>query len=421
MQRKDCDIFNHTVSGGTYRQYVACTRRLGGHRISKGVSAVIVMVCLAAVAPAARGGSIRMWPEAVVVEDVVRLDDLCQLSGFSEDQELELARVAVTGAPEAGGSVIVHLDMIRSALTSSGVNMARVTMGGAAVCAVSRPAKLAPSKTSIAKTVARQSRSSGSHTRPSVEDARNLDTTSTLRQAIVDFFNDELMRYEGRAEVTFDRTSEQILDLSGPDYDFVVRRRNGPPLGLVNLEVVVLADGVTVQTVSLVASVSMVRATVVARGPINRSAVIRESDVKLMEMAFGRIDRIGISRLDLVIGQRAKRFMPPGTMVAASDLEQVLLVTRGQVVTLEAVEGSITVVTTGKAVEGGHIGDVIAVRDLKNRRTQYDAVIVAPGRVRIGSGAILRRTRTAADLYVASRSSGRSVGGAGLTVIREGR
>ena len=119
MQRKDCDIFNHTVSGGTYGRAIAYTCHLRGRGISKGVSAVIAMVCLAAVASDACGGSIRLWPEAVVVEDVVRLDDLCQLSGFSEELELKLAQVAVAGAPEAGGSIIVHLDMIRSALTVS--------------------------------------------------------------------------------------------------------------------------------------------------------------------------------------------------------------------------------------------------------------------------------------------------------------
>jgi flagella basal body P-ring formation protein FlgA len=205
-----------------------------------------------------------------------------------------------------------------------------------------------------------------------------------LRQAVVAYFNDELHRFGGRAELVFDRTSEQVLDLSGPTYSFKVRRRGGPPLGLVPLEVDVRTDGRAVQTVPLVVQVSMVRPVVTAARAINQEATVGSADVRVVPLAFNRTDKLGVSDPGQIVGQRARRFIPAGSILEPGLLESVPLVVRGQLVTLITQVGPVRVVTSGKAADTGTFGDVVRVRSVDDRRTEFNGVVVGPAKVEVG-------------------------------------
>ena len=54
-------------------------------------------------------------------------------------------------------------------------------------------------------------------------------------------------------------------------------------------------------------------------------------------------------------------------------------------VDLLVVSGGIEIRTAARAMAGGGLGDLIRIRDLNDKRHQFDAVIVGPGRVRIGA------------------------------------
>jgi flagella basal body P-ring formation protein FlgA len=376
MKRKDCESTSQANATDTLRLAAGAVKRLAA------ITAIVAVFA----SSDALGASIRVWPSAVVVDDAVRLADVCELSGFDVETERKLQEVVVAKAPPAGGSRLIHIDLVRQAVTAAGANMATVTLGGATQCAVTRPSALTTSAASKAP----------NHDGPAVRnnvgvaepagtaEARE-DEYLTLRQAVIDYFNVEFVRYGGTAEVIFDRTSNQILDLSGPQYEFNVRRRGGSPLGLTPLEVDVLADGRTVQTVPLVVQVTMLRHALAARRSINQGATIGAADVHLVTMSFTRLDKLGLDDAASAIGQRAKRFMPAGTLLEPSMLEQVPLVLRGQLVRLMSVSGSVRVVTTAKADEDGLLGEIIKVRAVDNKRVEFDAAVVGPGQVQIGA------------------------------------
>jgi len=349
------------------------------------VLSIALMAC--AFGPEALAGTVRLWPSAVVVADSVRLADLCELTGFDFEIEEALGSLVITAAPPAGGSRLIHMEMIRSALTQAGANMASVTLRGATQCALTRPAPMHAPATS--QTLPKeQSRLGRGHVDDiaSVIGSSNESRGPSLRQAVIEYFNTEFSRYGGSAEVVFDRTSDQVLDLAGPPYEFNVRRRGGSPLGLTSLEVDVLADGRVVQTVPLAVQVSMLRSTVVARRPINQGAIVRASDVELVSMAVGRLDRLGFDEVGFVIGQRAKRFISAGTLIASGMLESVPIVRRGELVRLTSVVGSVQVTTAARAVADGVLGDVIQVRAADDKRVEFDGVVIGPGEVQIGTG-----------------------------------
>jgi flagella basal body P-ring formation protein FlgA len=321
-----------------------------------------------------------------VVEEQVRIHDICELRGFSAEAEKELSALVVGDSPAAGGSRLVHLDVVRSALVAAGANLAQVIVGGSTQCAISRPA--AAIKLPLPSSIAPASptnrpmprRATESHDATVSEKSDRL----TLRQCVIDHFNGEFARYRGAAEVIFDRTSDKVLDLSGPAYEFRLRRR-GEPLGLCPLEVDVLANGKIVQTVPFVVQVAMIRNALVARRTVNLDATITAADVDLCSLTFTRLDRLGLDDAATAIGQRAKKVIPAGALIEAATLESVPLVVRGQLVTLTSAACGVRVVTTGKAGADGRLGELIKVRSVDDKRAEFDAVVVGPGEVRLGA------------------------------------
>jgi len=333
----------------------------------------------------------------VVVGDTVTLCDLCELRGFEPETERKLAKLAVTSSPQPGGRRIVHLEMIRSALEAAGINMACTTLRGSTRCTVSRPS-LPESPTTFHRRVAGATQSSGpvhptlgSATSPPVTTAESAvpheqtdPAAHTLRQHIIDWLGAELSRYGGRVEVEFGQGTAAALDLTSPPYEFALRRKNRAEIGVVHLEVDIKSDGNVRQTTRVVCNVSYFAPVVVARRPVNRSMTIRETDVQQMEMKFTSLDRLSVSDPSLVIGRRAKRFVPVGGVIRGRDLEEVPLVTRNQLVRLVASVGGVRVETAGKAVGAGAMGDVITVRSLDGLRREFEAVITGPGETMVG-------------------------------------
>ena len=376
MQRKDCDR-NYQKS--------RTARNVPLARATAFVLSIALFLCAAG--SEALAGTVRLWPTAVVVDDSVRLDDLCELSGFDLKEAKTLGSIVVTPAPPRGGSRLIHMDMIRAALTQAGANMALVTLHGATQCALSRPTVVQPDATSHAVPT-ELDQLGAEHTGIVVREsgANKTVQSQSLRDAVVGYFNSQFARYGGKAEVVFDRTSDQVLDLAGPLYEFNVRHRRGSLLGLTSIEVDVEANGRVVQTVPLAVQVSMHRSAVVARRSINQGATVRSSDVELVSMAVARLDKLGIDEVAFVIGQRAKRFISAGTLIASGMLESVPIVRRGELVRLTSVVGSIRVTTSGRVVADGVLGDVVQVRAADNKRIEFDGVVVGPGEVQIGSG-----------------------------------
>ncbi len=377
MTRKDCDSPNNAG------------RSLNRRRL------VLIALLVGAVSGPALAGTVRLWPSASVVDDTVKLSDLCELTGFDLEIEQALTDLSIADAPPTGGRRLIHIDMIRAAIAASGANMATLALHGATQCTVSRPSvpprgsnrrSNLPALNTAPPTSAQNTALLPTGVRPEAE----TNHAATLRQAIIDYFDTEFERYHGKSQVIFDRVSEHVLGLSGPEYRFRIQHRRGSPLGLTSIEVDILTDDRVVQTVPMVVQVSMMRKVVAARRSVNQGATVRTSDVHLVPMTVTRLDKLGHDNLAMVVGQRAKRYLPVGTLIEPEMLEAVPLVQRGELVSLASVVGGIRITTTGKAAETGLLGDVIKVRAANDRRVEYDATVVGPGQVEIAAAAAFR-------------------------------
>lgn len=346
------------------------------------VRLLTLMTLAVALAPhVVAAGTIRVWPTAVVTQDTVMLSAVAEMQGFDTAEQEALATLEVATAPEAGGSKYIALDTVRSALRDAGHNLADIRVQGASQCAVSRPAE------DPADAAAKTAHSGKAPNIDSINKSTDRPRSGSLRDAVTDFIHQELRRYGGQPEVTFDRSADQLLNLGGPQYSFQVRRRGGGPLGITSVEVDVVSEGKIVQSVPLVVQVRMTRALLTARRAINQDARIRAEDVNVTSVTLTRLDQLGLDDSAAVIGQRAKRFIPVGTQISPDMLDSVPLVRRGELVTLEATVGGISVVTSAKADEDGRLHEVIRVRSLEGQREEFDAVVISAGKVRLGGPA----------------------------------
>lgn len=378
MIRKECDYAGclHARSGGTR----SVRPPLFARRVA--VVALLLMSTLCA------AGEIRVHATAVVTDATIRVEDVCEVQGFDAETTEKLTKLVIVDSPVLGGSRLVSFDALRS-VVGSAVKLSQVTIRGATQCAVSRPSdspdRDAP-KPNSKKPIAARTIKPTDNRKPSSEPASTVKFPmhESLRQAVVDHFNQEFARYGGSAEVVFDHTSEQVLDLSGPAYQFRVRPKQSQLLGLCPLEVDVLTGASVVQTVPLVVQATMTRHVVVAKRTINQDAAIQAADVNLAALSFTKLDELGVADLSQVIGQRAKRVITAGSLVEMENLESVPLVLRGQLVSVISEVAGIRVVTTGKAAMDGRRGEVIKVRSVDDKKVEYDAVVVAPGQVRLG-------------------------------------
>lgn len=382
MARKDCDsLEKRCATEGTRRLWYMRTRIMA-----------TTCIAVASIGQTAPASTIRVWPSATVTGPTIRIDDVCDLSGYVGEPTDPIGRQIVAEAPAVGGSRIIHIDLIRTTLAASGANMATVRLFGATRCEVVRPAIAPRLEGGSATSHSRTRRPTGhpptgaSAAAASDSDGLRSDEPPSLRRAVIDYFNHALARYGGRVHLAFDDTSAEVLDLTGPNFTFAVRRATGRPIGLTSVEVEIRSEDNHAQIVPLVVRATLIRAAVVARRSINLGAKIGPADLRQVDTSFTRLDRLGLQDEVLAIGQRAKRFIPEGTLLDATMIESVPLVVRGQLVNLVSVSGGVRIVTSGKAAADGLLGEVVRVRSTNNRKDMFDGVVIGPGEVRIGTG-----------------------------------
>lgn len=110
--------------------------------------------------------------------------------------------------------------------------------------------------------------------------------------------------------------------------------------------------------------------------------IIRQSDLKWMEVSEKRLARNAITDPSRLIGMAVKRSIPAGKPVTASDIRRPKVVSKGQSVTMTLLTPVMRLTAKGKALEAGGTGDTIRISNSQTS-TVVEGVITGPGQVRI--------------------------------------
>ncbi|HHY47241.1 MAG TPA: flagellar basal body P-ring formation protein FlgA [Firmicutes bacterium] len=138
--------------------------------------------------------------------------------------------------------------------------------------------------------------------------------------------------------------------------------------GNTTLMVTVLFDGKPYKNVPVPLDVKVVGQVVVAARTIRRYEVITEDAVRVEKRDISQFYDKAVSSVDEVIGKWAARTIQPGYPIERDCLEEAPVVTRGMRVTIVAEKGGVRVTGIGEALEDGHEGQVIRVRNLDTNR-----------------------------------------------------
>lgn len=119
--------------------------------------------------------------------------------------------------------------------------------------------------------------------------------------------------------------------------------------------------------------------SLVATRVIKAQTELTAEDVTLVAMDIPG----ALSTAAAAIGQEARVAIYPGRPIRAHDLGQSALVERNQIVPLAYTAGGLTILTEGRALSRGGVGEVIDVMNLASRAT-VSAVIGTDGVARVG-------------------------------------
>lgn len=111
---------------------------------------------------------------------------------------------------------------------------------------------------------------------------------------------------------------------------------------------------------------------------------IVEGDIDWLEIPVDRMGRGIITDLEHLIGLTPKRVIRPGEPIRAHDLGRLVLVAKGDLVSMVMIRGGLMLATTGRALESGGKGDLIRVVNTSSRET-VEVIVETPRRVRVVS------------------------------------
>lgn len=330
---------------------------------------------------------VRLWSEAVVMTDQVLLGDIATVSDAlgTGNGQVNLAGIVVMDAPPKGQSAELSYQQIRTALRAVHVPLYRVNFSGAAVCKVFRQ------KTDPVPEVSYTSAADES-VRTNIEQGR-LRRSATLYNELHRWVERRFTNPRDQVEIEAYCDQPGLLDLSGPEYSFSFSGPDTPArlLGTSRFKVRIAHEQYEEQTVTITVTVRVFRQMVIATDTINRHMVILPEMVRCVRKSVRSIDEPTAGQVDDVAGMQACRMIAAGNVICMDDIEQVPLVKRGQLVTVEVHYGTLTVRSSGEALETGVKDDTVRVRRSSSAKRDFSARVVGPAQVRIDlspSGAV---------------------------------
>lgn len=136
------------------------------------------------------------------------------------------------------------------------------------------------------------------------------------------------------------------------------------------------------ETVRISGRASPVEAMPVLKSRVAPGETIGADAVEWRQVPAGRYTSAYIDRIDDLIGQTPKRTLNIGQPIRSADIGRVEQVSKNALITMVAQVPGLTITTTGRALEGGAIGDVVQVMNLQSKKV-IQATITGSNQVQV--------------------------------------
>lgn len=290
----------------------------------------------------ARAELAALRPFAVVDDAVVRLGDIFEGAGQRSAQSLG-------PAPAPGTRMIVEAPQLAAIARANGI--AWRPMAGAERVVIERPGRAIATHEVLALL-----RNSLRH--------QGLDEESELE-------------LQGFAAPMVPQAAFAQLALEGAALDITAQRFAAV--------LVVAADGMPTQRLRVTGRIVATVPMLVASRRMAVGDVLGANDVRVVRVPASRLRPGAVQRPDQAVGQALRRPASPEQPLLLADLTLPLAIERGATVTMTYEVPGMTLTAQGRAMEGAARGAVVPVMNLGSRQV-VEAVVIAPGRVRVGPG-----------------------------------
>lgn len=113
-------------------------------------------------------------------------------------------------------------------------------------------------------------------------------------------------------------------------------------------------------------TVQVRRSVVVAGAAVRRGVMVGPDDVRTEVRWIGPTARP--AAMESVVGTVAKSHLEPGTVIMDDDVAPAVAVSKGEVVTIRCVSGSLALTTRGRALADGRDGEIVDFQALDSKR-----------------------------------------------------
>ncbi|APG27340.1 flagella basal body P-ring formation protein FlgA [Syntrophotalea acetylenivorans] len=126
-------------------------------------------------------------------------------------------------------------------------------------------------------------------------------------------------------------------------------------------------DGKAVKNLAVSATLEALAEVAVVAGDLQRGTIITEQHIELAERDLNRLRAPCFDSGEL-LGKRLKRSLRKGDVFERSAVAFPPMVKRGEIVTITAQKGALTVTAKGMAQQNGNAGDMIRVRNISSQK-----------------------------------------------------
>jgi flagella basal body P-ring formation protein FlgA len=123
----------------------------------------------------------------------------------------------------------------------------------------------------------------------------------------------------------------------------------------------------------------------VASRDLPRGAVIADTDLTYKPIPAARANAGIVRSIADLSGMETRRALRAGELIRSIDVKPHALVAKGATVTMLFEARGITLTSTGRAMADGAEGEIVTVLNPASYR-QVQAIVIAPGTVRVGTG-----------------------------------
>lgn len=185
-------------------------------------------------------------------------------------------------------------------------------------------------------------------------------------------------------DVEIQHEGELVLgDLEGMDLEIrprLVRRVGSSGPVVVALEF--WKDGEKLDQRTASARVRVFQDVVVAAQRLDRHTLVEPEAARFERRDIRTLGDQVVTSLEEITGKRARRMLPEGKVILASDLEDIPIIQRGEKILVVTNLGGITVTATATALENGFEGEVISVKNDRSGK-RLRGFVLAQGLVRV--------------------------------------